>query len=497
MSHHDKIARNTTYLTIASMLQKGIALVYFAIVSKAFEGSFGKYQFALAFTSVVIIFMDFGLGQILIREGAKHEEFFQQIITRIVRMKLALMALSGIVGMVIIVAADIALPRITSADVWLVALGSLVILVDTMTFLLFCIFRVLRQLQWEAISILLYQAAIFTVGYACVQAGAPIYFFVGALLCGSIVQCGFLYFMLRKVTPYYLLRNGESVGLLPDSLQSIISTRNLLLISAPFAIAGIIARMNSSFDIFLLKTLVDDGAVAIYSIATKLVIALTVIPGAFAAVYYPVISAALEKKDKHLHKQFMDALSYMLIVSLPIMIGVIFIGDSFIKFVWEKDFFRPAIIPLQILILGLPFLFVNYPLGYALNAANKQHINTMNMGIALVVNMIANAILIPRYSFTGAAIASLISTVLLVLLGLPWVSRIIQIDWRWLGLQAVKIVFAGLCMAFILFWIQKTYPLPVVIVIGALIYTVGILLLRVVTVAQLSDIARKALKRAS
>ena len=107
MSNHDKIARNTTYLTIASMLQKGIALVYFAIIGREIGPALsGKYGFALSFTSLFIIFMDFGIGQVLTREGAKHEDAIQHIISRLFRVKLWLIGVSVTVCVAAVFVAD-------------------------------------------------------------------------------------------------------------------------------------------------------------------------------------------------------------------------------------------------------------------------------------------------------------------------------------------------------------------------------------------------------
>ncbi|PIR80598.1 flippase, partial [Candidatus Kuenenbacteria bacterium CG10_big_fil_rev_8_21_14_0_10_39_14] len=47
------------------------------------------------------------------------------------------------------------------------------------------------------------------------------------------------------------------------------------------------------------------------------------------------------------------------------------------------------------------FLFINFPVGYLLNACNKQLTNTINLGVTVLVSVVLNILLIPRFSYVG------------------------------------------------------------------------------------------------
>ena len=54
------IAKNTSYFTLALILQKVISFSYFTIIARALgPEDLGKYYFAIAFASVAIILTDF------------------------------------------------------------------------------------------------------------------------------------------------------------------------------------------------------------------------------------------------------------------------------------------------------------------------------------------------------------------------------------------------------------------------------------------------------
>jgi len=130
--------------------------------------------------------------------------------------------------------------------------------------------------------------------------------------------------------------------------------------------------------------------------------------------------------------------------------------------------------------LGLPFLFLNFPVGYLLNASNKQTINTINIAIALAVNIALNFFLIQKWDFIGASIANLCSTILLFLLGLRQVGKVIHYQKMVLFKVFGKVlVSAGALAIFILLWnnagLNRLIELISLIIISGLLYG-GILL---------------------
>jgi O-antigen/teichoic acid export membrane protein len=482
----DRIARNTTFLTLASVLQKILSFGYFAYLADALQtDGAGRYSFALSVTSLFIIFMDFGLGQLLTREGAKDESQLQKHISELWSIKLIMIVASAISCVAFAFAADAAFPTVDALDRSLILIGVLIISVDTVTFTLFSIFRALRQLQWEAISIVIYQCVIVAVGATAIVLKLPVQAYLLALLVGSIAQCVFLFIILIRKTPYRLHLQWAKAGL-----------KKTLVIAAPFAVAGIIYRLTGSVDTMMLKVVDGNSATGYYTLAFKLTFALTVLPGAFATSYYPAMSRYVHDKSDQLTRVFENAMMYMALLAAPIAAGVFIIGGTIILVVWDQVWL-PAASALSILMIGLPFVFFNYPVGNLLNAAGKQHVNTINMTIALLSNVALNAWLIPRYSFQGAAIASTASSVLLVAFGLPWVYRITHFSVARLAIQIGRVLLAALLMGFVVFWIQHTFPIPVIILISVAVYLGALLLVGAVRVADIRGLVAQVRRRVS
>ena len=73
-----------------------------------------------------------------------------------------------------------------------------------------------------------------------------------------------------------------------------------------------------------------------------------------------------------------------------------------------KEFIESVLI-LKLVSIGGFLLFLNLINIYYLNATNKPIINAYIFILGAVMNIILNLILIPKYSYVGAAISSIIS----------------------------------------------------------------------------------------
>ena len=79
---------------------------------------------------------------------------------------------------------------------------------------------------------------------------------------------------------------------------------------------------------------------------------------------------------------------------MPIIVGIYLLADKIILLF--KAGYDGAILPLQIAIIALFFIFVNYPIGSLLNACDRQLRNTINIGIVALASIVLNFIFIPR-----------------------------------------------------------------------------------------------------
>ncbi len=475
------LTKNTTYLTLASLIQKIISFGYYSYLAACLgPENLGKYTFVLTFTSIFIIFMDFGLGPILTREGSKDKEKLQTFFQNTLSIKTILIVVS-LLGMAITINLFnwLGYQNITTYDVQLVYLGGVVILLDTLTYTFFSVFRALKQMKFEALSVIIYQSLVVGTGILALWLNMPLEYIIGALIIGSsfnIIYASTLIFKKTDLKFRFKISGGFFW--------------KMLKLSAPFAIAGIFYKLNGSVDSVMLKLLAGDRYVGWYALAFKLTFALTVLPGSFATSYFPEVSYWFKHEISKVKKLFENGSFYMLILSLPIVVGTLVLADKIILTVWGPAF-EASIQALQILMLSLFFLFFNYPIGNLLNACNRQTLNTLNMGIALMVNVVLNFILIPKYTYLGASAAALASSIVLVGLGLPWVYKITKFSKLFLLKKFILVLISALGMGVVTYLLRDSLHLIILIVLAGFSYLALILLTTAVSTSDLKALLKR------
>ena len=103
----------------------------------------------------------------------------------------------------------------------------------------------------------------------------------------------------------------------------------------------------------------------------------------------------------------------MLVLSIPIGIGTTLLADKIILFVFGDEFTN-SIIALQILIWTIVLTFVGAAFVKLLESTNRQRVITKISLICVVVNILLNLLLIPKFSYVGSSIATVFTELVLV-----------------------------------------------------------------------------------
>lgn len=325
-----------------------------------------------------------------------------------------------------------------------------------------CIIRGHQNLKYESISIVSCQIITMTIGIIGLLLGKNIKILAIALLVGSVSR--FLYILtilIKKYKIYPKIKYNKNI------------IKFLLKTMAPFAIAGIFLQIYTCADTILLYHLKSAIDVGFYTVPYRATAAFQFIPMSFIAALFPALSLYHISSKDLLKKTFEKALFFLTIIAIPISCGIIALSKEIIL-----NFFRsaylPSALPLQILMSNLIFIFLDFPCGTLLNACNREKINTVLMGCAMIINIAANLILIPRFGFIGSSICMIISTLFLVSFRIFFSYKLIKFDISHFAKKVLQTLIAGLVMFFCVIYIKSFINFYLTIIIGALIYSIAI-----------------------
>jgi O-antigen/teichoic acid export membrane protein len=205
---------------------------------------------------------------------------------------------------------------------------------------------------------------------------------------------------------------------------------------------------------------------------------------ALVAALYPGMSALVGRDTNRLRRLFDDSIWYVTALSAPIVFGLFAIAPDAIALAGDE--YAGAVPVLQILIFVLIPIFLDFPVGSLLNAADRQSTKTTIMGLTVLLNVFLNVLLIPRFGIMGAGIAALASFTFLSIGGLYFVPRIIKgYSYVTLGRIISPILLSGLVMGVSAFLLRPIIGFVLTIPVAAVIYIAMLVITRSLRVDQL------------
>ena len=183
---------------------------------------------------------------------------------------------------------------------------------------------------------------------------------------------------------------------------------DLLKFSWPLLGASLLNRTNTFTETLMLGGLSTSEQVGLFSVSFKLAITLTIISQAINTVVAPFIAEMFAKSDQaNLSFQFKAVTRWGFILALPL--GLITYLNSFdILTVLNPEYLSGTSV-LRVLSLSQLVYVVVGPVALILTMTNYVRINLVDLLVTLVLSIILDLALIPRYGAFGAAIASTLS----------------------------------------------------------------------------------------
>jgi O-antigen/teichoic acid export membrane protein len=211
-----------------------------------------------------------------------------------------------------------------------------------------------------------------------------------------------------------------------------------------------------------------------YSAANKYIDAVAWIPQSAMGAVFPALSLLAAGDRRRLVFAYEKSYKMLAILGLPLAVGAGVTAESIVH---VTRGFEQSIPALRILAPSVVLLFVNNAFIYTLTAINRQVDFTRLALFSLVVNVALNLALIPAYSYLGAAAASTLTEVALFAGGW-WLLRRHLASLAVVG--SIGPVLGSAAAMGIVVYLLRSWPLAVVIILGAAVYVVGLVGLRAI-----------------
>jgi O-antigen/teichoic acid export membrane protein len=401
------IARNTGVQAVADVLGKLASLAFYAVMARELgQAGFGAFTFALSLALVLTVFAGFGTDQLITRSVAQDRSTAPRLLTDALAVKVGL----GLLGLLAAVAFA-AVAGYSEAVVAAVALLSGAAIVELSSKSYYATFQGFDDMRPPAASLLLQRVATAAAGVAAMVAGAGVVGVSLVYLGGALLALAYVALRLRRVD----VRPGGGV--------SARRATELVRASAALGVSVILSTALFRIDAVLLSLIKGNAATGLYGVAYRLLESTLFISYTFVAALLPTLSRLTPQSTPSIGDAFEVGAKLIATALLPLGTVFALFPEPIIRILYGPDFGEAAS-AVRLLGFAAAFYGLTYLSSYVLISQGRQRVLPWIVGGVLLLNVGLNLVVIPVWSYDGAAAVTSISEVALSVAYVVCVLRI-------------------------------------------------------------------------
>ncbi len=471
------ILHNTGVLAISGLVVRGIGMGMMVLLARYLgaEG-YGTYQRAEAFVFLFSILASLGLDMILAREVARHTPRVSEYLAAVMTLKLML----GPACFALIL--GFARARGYEGDfLWGIWCYSFVLLLTAIGQSCDAVFQGLGNMGYIALANIVNQLVFVILGGICILLGKDLRWILVALVAAGV---------MRLLVSSYLLSRVQISWVRPQPGALLY----LLKQSIPIAFAASCFVVYQQLDAVLLGELKGNTQVGWYKASAKFLLFFTVLRDSFLVAVYPVFASVAHGDRTRLGNLVTRSVRYQLIVALYFILCFVFLPRVAPKLLGDGFLNTATILPIMAWVLVPQTISIT--MSYVLIASGNQKRIMVATGLALLVNVGLNLMLIPRFGYIGAAAAAAISELAVAGVNVYYVQRYVA---RTHIIRAITRPVLAAAMVGLVLYLLPGLRLYQALPLAGLLYLAGLLALRTFSgseLRQLGAAVRDGLARA-
>lgn len=186
------------------------------------------------------------------------------------------------------------------------------------------------------------------------------------------------------------------------------TVRDLLLISYPFITSEILSTIYGQTDKIMLKSMMNNEAVAMYSVALTLAGAISIIPQALIEGFRPDILKYRATDPAQYHRRLKQLYASVFWICIAYCIAITVLAKWIILILYGEKYLG-AVPALSLVVWYTTFSYFGSINNIYMVAENKAKWVQITTLVGALTNVCLNFLLIPRFGVVGAAGASLLT----------------------------------------------------------------------------------------
>ena len=413
-----KVALNTIVQVIAKAVTVIFGFLTMVILTRYLgpEG-YGNYMYVLTLVVLFGGFADWGTATIGVREAAKDEEKQNLILSNIFLIRFVL-ALGGGLLMVL---ASFYLPLKTADELLIrqgILFGALILVLFAIKASFGIIFQTRLQIYKLAVADITASLLVFLISWFFVRNQLGLVYLIIAVILANIVAV-----ILAAILAF------KTIKFKFQPCWAVI--KNFLKESLPMGVILLLLTLDNKIDTVMLGLIKGSSAVGIYAVAYRIYDVLILGAAYLMNSLLPVLSqyADLQKWQEKIKIIYQKSFDVLLIMGLAAALFAFLFSPLMIKLITQERFteFFDSTAVVRILSLAIFLSYFNHLTGYTVVALGRQRWYFLVASTALVFNIVANLVVIPKFSYYGAAMVTVLTEGLILIITSTFIFRLIKI----------------------------------------------------------------------
>lgn len=388
-----KYFKNTSWMFIANIVNFISSFLIFAVVARYLgPENLGKLNYAQSFVAIFAIFASLGMDQIIKRDLVKNPEKENVLLGTAIITKL----LFGLATFIVLLSVAFSVNEEPLLNILIAILGLTFILNPINT--LGILFDSKVNSKFNSIIKIFVAIFIPLLKILIIYADKGIIFLAGTLIIEALISIFISVHIYIKVYKKSLKKWTFDKQIF----------KKLISDSWPLLLAGVSVGIYSRIDQVMIQHMIDSSAVGIYSGGVKVTQIVQVIPGLILASLFPAIINAKEMDSRKYLNRIKKLAFFVTSLTILIIIPIFLFAPLVVKIILGGDFLD-SISVLRIHLWSAVGIILLSIMNDYLVAENLGKIYFAITIIGAIINIIANFFLIHLIGVDGAALATLLS----------------------------------------------------------------------------------------
>lgn len=401
------VLKNTFWLLVSEFGMRILKFTIFVyVIRKLGAAEWGLFSYAFAIMGIFGLLSDIGINAVLLKETSKNSEMKANYISTGFFLKLFL-SISSSLALILLL---LVLPTENELKS-LIPFAAILLFIDSLREFGFSLNRAFEKMELEAFTRIGTTALLIALSFMFINKDASAVKLFYAYICSSIVGLFLMYLSLKKQ-----IRNIIS-GFKKELVTKILKE------SWPIGLATGLGALMINTDTVILGWFENTQKIGIYSTAQKINQIIYLFPVLTSVAMLPAFVRLANSNLTEMRKKIIKITTYSLILTIPILIGCLFLGQYIFLILFGPEYAESVLI-FKIMSVTILTVIPSSIISNAMFAEGNQKKMIPFVSITLTLNIILCLISIPKYGIIGAAVSMSISyTIGNILLIINYIGR--------------------------------------------------------------------------